>query len=202
MPCCLPSDSAPLVAVLAAGAGSRFGASPIEAKLDALLAGKPVGQWVLEAVAKADLPPGVIVVGEEAPRFALTSGWPLLVNPRARQGIGTSLALAAGRALAQGRALLVLLADMPLVEPGFLRDLAGTGSLAATLYPSGKRGVPALLSPALLPQVAALAGDEGAGALLVAQREITLWQPPAAMLLDVDRPEDLARAAAHLTGRG
>ena len=50
-------DSAPLVAVLAAGAASRFGGG----KLDAMLAGKRVGQWVLDAVAAAGLPPPVLM---------------------------------------------------------------------------------------------------------------------------------------------
>ncbi|MFC3102131.1 nucleotidyltransferase family protein [Altererythrobacter lauratis] len=202
MPCCPPTDTAPLVAVLAAGAGTRFGAEGYGAKLDARLAGKPVGQWVLDAVAAAGLPAGIIVVGQEAPAFASASGWPLLVNSRAAEGLGTSLALAAGRALAQGRALLVLLADMPLVEAEYIARLASAKPGAATLYPLGKRGVPACLPLALLPQVAALTGDQGAGALLAEERGLALLEPPAAMLLDIDRPDDLPRAAATLTNRG
>lgn len=198
MPCCPPAEPAPLVAVLAAGAASRFGGG----KLDAQLAGKPVGQWVLEAAQGAGLPAGVIVVGEDAPRFASASGWPLLVNPRAAEGLGTSLALAAGRALAQGRALLVLLADMPLVEAGYIAQLAGAETGAATLYPSGKRGVPACLPLALLPHVAALAGDQGAGTMLAGREGLALLEPPPAMLLDIDCAEDLVRAAALLTDRG
>lgn len=198
MPCCPPSETAPLVAVLAAGAASRFGGG----KLDAQLAGKPVGQWVLDAAQGAGLPAGLIVVGQDVPRFASHCGWPLLVNPRAAEGLGTSLALAAGRALAQGRALLVLLADMPLVEAGYIAQLASAKTGAATLYPSGKRGVPACLPLALLPQVAALAGDQGAGVLLAGRADFAVLEPPAAMLLDVDRAEDLVRAAALLTDRG
>ena len=198
MPCCPPADTAPLVAVLAAGAGSRFGGG----KLDAPLGRKPVGQWVLDAVQDAGLPAGVIIVGKDAPRFASACGWPMLVNPRAAEGLGTSLALAAGRALAQGRALLVLLADMPLLEADYIARLASAKTGAATIYPSGKRGVPACLPLALLPQVAALAGDQGAGALLAGREDMAALEPPAAMLLDVDRAEDLARAAVLLTDRG
>ncbi len=198
MPCCPPADAAPLVAVLAAGAASRFGGG----KLDTVLAGRPVGQWVLDAVEASGLPAGVIVVGQTVPQFAAQSGWPLVVNPRAAEGLGTSLALAAGRALAQGRALLVLLADMPLVEAGYIAQLAGAKTGAATLYPTGKRGVPAFLPLALLPQIAALSGDQGAGALLAGQEDFARLEPPAAMLLDIDRAEDLARAAAIISARG
>lgn len=189
------ADSAPLVAVLAAGAASRFGGG----KLDADLAGKPVGQWVLDAVAAAGLAPGLIVVAPLVPRFAAASGWPLLTNINASDGLGTSIALAASAALGQGRALLVVLADMPLVSPQHLAALAAN-RCAATLYADGKAGVPALADLALLPALAELAGSEGAGPLLAARSDLVRLPPaPAApaMLLDIDRPEDLARAA-HL----
>ncbi len=182
------ADTGVLVAVLAAGGASRFGGG----KLDAMLAGKPVGQWVLDAVEAAGLEPGVIVVGPQAPQFAADSGWQLLTNPNAAQGLGTSLALAAAHA--EGRTLLVLLADMPLIDPAHLRALVGAGPLAATLYPNGKAGVPALFGPALLAELAGLTGDAGAGALLSSRKGVAMFEPLPAMLLDIDRPEDLVRA--------
>lgn len=192
------ADSPPLVAVLAAGRATRFDPDVFGAKLDADLAGKPVGQWVLDAVAAAGLAPGAIVVGATAPLFARDSGWPLLVNHRAQEGLGTSLALAARQALAEGRPLLVLLADMPLVDAGHLATLAAQ-PCAATRYPTGRPGVPALISKALLPQVAALAGDAGAGTILASCRDLTLLTPPPHNLLDIDRRADLERAARILT---
>jgi molybdenum cofactor cytidylyltransferase len=189
------AEEAPLVAVLAAGGASRFGGG----KLDALLAGKAVGQWVLDAVIAAGLMPGLIVVGSDAPAFAAAPGWSLLVNVQASEGLGTSLALAAKSA--QGRALLVLLADMPLVDPAHLRALVASSGSAATRYPSGKAGVPALIGPALLSELAMLRGDAGAGALLSARAGVTLVEPPEGMLLDVDTAADLAFAAAVLKVR-
>lgn len=189
------AEEAPLVAVLAAGGASRFGGG----KLDALLAGKAVGQWVLDSVAEAGNAPGVIVVGSVAPAFAATSAWPLLVNERASEGLGTSLALAA--TAAHGRALLVLLADMPLVGPKHLRALlAGDGS-AATRYPSGKAGVPALIGPGLLPALGMLSADAGAGVLLSSRTDVALIDPPDGTLLDVDTGADLARAEELLKQR-
>ncbi|MEO5706455.1 MAG: NTP transferase domain-containing protein [Alteraurantiacibacter sp.] len=184
------ADTGPLVAVLAAGAASRFGGG----KLDADLAGKPVGQWVVDAVAAAGLAPGLIVVSPQVTRFAAASGWPLLTNIRPSDGLGTSLALAASAALGQGRALLVVLADMPLVSPRHLAELAAN-RCAATLYPDGKAGVPALVDLAMLPALAELTGGEGAGPLLAARSDLVRVPAPPAMLLDIDRPADLARAA-------
>jgi molybdenum cofactor cytidylyltransferase len=179
----------PLVAVLAAGSARRFGGG----KLDAACAGKPLGRWALDAVRAAGIPPGFIVTGEQGASFAEGAGWELVANPAAEDGLGTSLALAARIALERGsRALLVLLADMPLVDPGFLRTLAETTPPAATRYPDGDVGVPALFGQAQLPSLDSLAGDRGAAALLALMDGLTLLDPPTGMLCDVDRPEDLA----------
>ncbi len=188
-------DKPPLVAVLAAGAARRFGGG----KLDADLAGKRVGQWALDAVAGAGLEPGVIVVPGNVPAFAAESGWSTLTNVCASDGIGTSIALAASAALGQGRALLVLLADMPLVSADHVAALLAHPGGAATAYPDGKAGVPALVPPGLLPHLAELDGKAGAGPFLSMQRDLARVTPPDALLLDIDRPEDLARAVSFLT---
>jgi CTP:molybdopterin cytidylyltransferase MocA len=183
----------PHVVVLAAGRGERFGGG----KLDAVCAGKPLGCWVLDAVADAGLAPGTLVVGPGSVHFAdARPGWNLLVNPHPEQGLGTSLALAARAALARGdRSLLILLADMPLVTPAYLRELAATKPPAATGQPDDHAGVPALLDRALMEKAATLTGDRGAGPLLKAA---TLLDPPAGMLRDVDTLEDLAEVEAAL----
>jgi CTP:molybdopterin cytidylyltransferase MocA len=180
---------APLVAVLAAGRATRFGGG----KLDAPCAGKPLGRWVLEAVAQARLPAGIVIGAAQGPAFAEGSGWDVLANPLADQGLGTSLALAARAALArEARALLVLLADMPLVGPHYLRALAAAVPPTATRYPDGDPGVPALFGQAQLPALAELHGDRGAAALLNLADGLTLLKPPAATLRDVDTAADLA----------
>ena len=187
----------PLVAVLAAGSARRFGGG----KLDAACAGKPLGRWALDAVAQAGLPPGVIVIAGEA-HFAAGAEWELLPNPRAELGLGTSLALAACAALERdSRALLVLLADMPLVDPAFLHRLAQATPPAASCYPDGDPGVPALFGQAQLPALAQLTGDHGASALLALMDGLTTLAPPAGSLRDVDRPEDLAEVERQLAAR-
>jgi CTP:molybdopterin cytidylyltransferase MocA len=174
----------PAVAVLAAGRGTRFGGG----KLEAPCAGKPLGRWALDAGAAAGLAPGTIVTGPEGVSFA--EGWTALVNPQPERGLGSSLALAAQAALDRGEgALLVLLADMPLVTANYLRELAGSTAPTATRQPDGRPGVPAVLDRALMEAAAALTGDRGAGPLLAGA---TLLDPPTGILRDVDTPEDLA----------
>lgn len=184
----------PHVVVLAAGRGERFGGG----KLDATCAGKPLGGWVLDAVADAGLDAGTLVVGPGSVHFADGHpGWKLLVNPHPEEGLGTSLALAAQAALARGDpALLVLLADMPLVTSAYLRRLAATRPPAATGHADDHAGVPALLDRALIEKAATLSGDRGAGPLL---ETATLLDPPVGMLRDVDTPEDLAEVEQILS---
>ena len=180
----------PLVAVLAAGRASRFGGG----KLDAMLAGKRVGQWVLDALEAAGLAPGVIVTGPNAPAFAEESGWRLVTNPDPQAGLGTSLALAARQT---DGPLLVALADMPLVPSTHFQALL-QHDCAATVWPGGKSGVPALFPPAKLPDLRQLSGEQGAGPLLASEPDLALIEVPDDALLDIDRPEDLARAEAIL----
>ena len=105
------------IAILAAGSGRRFGGG----KVDAIVAGKPLGQWALDAALSIPHDRLAVVVGEPAPQFA--RGCDRLVNQRAAEGLGTSAATAAR--WAQGSdALLIMLADMPLISPATLRKLA------------------------------------------------------------------------------
>lgn len=182
---------APLVAVLAAGRGARFGGG----KLEAVCAGKPLGRWVLDAVEAAGLGPGLIVTAPEGVSFA--QGWTALVNPELEAGLGSSLAVAARATEGKG-ALLVLLADMPLVTPDYLRTLAAAAAPAATRQPDGRAGVPALLDCSLLERAAELTGDRGAGPLLAG---VTLIDAPQGSLRDVDTPADLAEVEGQLLAR-
>lgn len=185
--------------MLAAGRGTRFGGG----KLDAPCAGKPVGRWVLDAVAAAGLAPGVCVVGPDLPRYlADAPGWTMAINPRPEDGLAGSLAIAAHHAEPRdAAALLVVLADMPLVTPALLRQLASQPGPAATDRGSGGPGVPALLPRMLFANLARAHGDRGAASLLATLPGLTLVSPPPETLIDVDTPADLARAAVILYAR-
>lgn len=188
-----------LAAVLAAGQARRFGGG----KLDAACADRPLGCWALQAVERAGLARRVIIVPEQAPRFAVRSGWSLIVNRVAGDGLGTSLACAAQAAISCGAgALLVLLADMPLVDADLLRRLLTAGAPAAIKHAPGRPGVPALLPASAFAHLSELAGDRGAARLLRDIDGLSLLDAPADALLDVDDPAGLQAAARLLQGLG
>lgn len=192
------AEDPPLVAVLAAGLASRFGGG----KLDAECAGQPLGQWALDVVAEAGLPSGVIVVGPQPPAFAQDAGgWSLLINTAPEHGLGPSVSLACREAAAQSRGVLLLLADMPLVAADHLRALVSCRSSAATRYPDGRVGVPALIAARYLGKFTSLSGESGAGKLLSGLDALEVFDAPPDTLLDVDDAAMLERVRQMLAAR-
>ena len=182
------------IALLAAGGATRFGGG----KLDADCAGKALGRWALETALAMPHERLAVVVGNPVPKFARECE--LVVNERATEGLGTSARLAAEWA-AGSDALLILLADMPLISTGTLGKLVEAGGAAAVRYPGDKPGAPACFPPELFPALRALTGDSGAAHVLRRLPDLKLVDPVAEELRDVDRPEDLADVAAILAAR-
>ena len=181
-----------LLAVLGAGRASRFGGD----KLAADCAGKPLGQWALDSALATGLPL-VWVADATAPTFVGDAE--VVLNRCAAKGIGTSVALAARIAAERGAsALLVTLADMPLVNAALLGRLLDAGAPAACLHPNGKSGVPALLPASAFAALMALTGDQGAGRIIARMEGLSLIECEAAALFDVDTPGALAEAARLL----
>lgn len=188
----------PLVgAVLAAGSASRYG----RPKLLEGLAGRPLLAWPVAAALEAGLDRVLIVTPED--HQALLAALPpdprliFLPNPRHRQGMGTSLALAAGRAREMNAAaLVVLLGDMPLVRAKVVRAVAeaalGSPAGAAAADRGGRPGHPVAFAARHLPELARLEGDAGGRSLLVRLGpKVALVAAEAECFADVDRPEDL-----------
>ena len=113
--------------------------------------------------------------------------------PEAAEGMASSLRAGADWAQARGaRALMVVLPDMPDLTAEdletALRAFDGGTILRATSG-DGRPGHPVIFPAALLPEMAALAGDEGARALL-ARHPVTLCPLPGARAItDLDTPE-------------
>ena len=181
------------VAILAAGSARRFGGG----KLDADCGGKPLGRWALDAARALESEALAVVVGDDVPRFA--EGAELVRNPRAEEGLGTSAAAAACWAMElQADALLLVLADMPLVSDATLRRLTDGSLPSAVTWPGGKPGAPACFPAAMLPDLARLGGMDGAAALLRGRGDVRLVEVPPDELRDVDRLDDLAEVARLL----
>ena len=112
----------PTVIVLAAGTGSRFRAhGGTSGKLQALLAGRPVLEHVLQAVRDSGLPWHVVT--QEATAS---------LSP---QGMGTSIACGVA-ATAQSKGWLILPGDLPLIQAHSLRAVAQALATHAVVVPT------------------------------------------------------------------
>lgn len=195
---CQGGASLPHVAgiVLAAGGGKRFG------KPKALVSyrGQLLVERAAEVLAAGGCAPVVVVLGAAADQVRTTaelSGATVVVNPRWRSGMGSSLrAGLAALSFSPVTAAVVLPVDMPGVEAAAVRriaELASDTTLAAATY-RGDRGHPVLLGRSHWSGVqAAATGDVGARSYL-RDREVTLVAcDDVSEGFDVDHPEDLDR---------
>ena len=194
--------SSPLIVLLAAGEASRFGSLKQLAMVD----GEPmVRRAAHQALACAV--PVLAVLGAGAEQVApVLADLPLqtVVHDGWRDGLGSSLAAgvrAAQRAHPHASGALVMLADQPRLGTALLLHLLALHAQApmrilATAQ-AGRAGPPAVFPCADFAERAGLSGPHGAREYLQreAARVVTVEPAPhAADLIDVDTPEDLARA--------
>jgi CTP:molybdopterin cytidylyltransferase MocA len=180
--------------VLAAGEASRFGSAKQLAAVD----GKPMAVRAVESAAAACDDHAILVVGHEASAVsAACEGAPgfIVVNNDYGNGMGTSIAAAMKCLPAGADAVLITLADQPLVTAAHLQALVDAWSgedheIIASGF-AGTQGPPALFARASFESLAGLSGDEGARKLFQDSRfsVTTVICEPAA--LDVDTTEDL-----------
>lgn len=165
----------PTVIVLAAGRGERFKASGgATHKLDALLAGKPVLQHVLDAVQASGLP------------------WHLVRADASRPGMGDSIA-AGVRATARAAGWLILPGDLPLVRPDTLRKVADALAAHEVVVPvhRGERGHPVGFAASCGPGLMALQGEKGAAPVMRSRAAFHMEVEDAGVVSDVDTVDDL-----------
>jgi CTP:molybdopterin cytidylyltransferase MocA len=187
--------------LLAAGAGERMGHRP---KCLFELGGVPLIRRTLLALSDAGVDDIVVVLGHHADRIApVIDGWPVTVvhNPAPGDGLVSSqrIGLAASRPSLD--AVLMVLADQPLVDSRDMAVLIGAWARrpegVGVVYPNiaGQRGNPVVLSGHVRAQI--LAGDPGVGC-----RQWQMQHPQRVMpfvtdnwryLNDIDTPDDIAR---------
>ncbi|MET0310653.1 MAG: nucleotidyltransferase family protein [Burkholderiaceae bacterium] len=177
----------PVIIVLASGRGERFAASGgTTHKLDALLAGRPVLEWTVEA--------------------ARASGLQVDVLRAAHPGMGDTIARAVRNNAGAG-GWLILPGDLPLVSSVSIRKVAQALEDCDVVLPTheGRRGHPVGFSRRCGPYLEALEGDEGAAGVvkhflaLDGVRQLALEDE--GICADVDTVEDLRRLEAKAAAR-
>jgi molybdenum cofactor cytidylyltransferase len=155
--------------ILAAGAGSRFGAGP---KQLALLDGRPLLQHAVDAhLGVAALERVVVVLGNAAAEILaglrLGRAEPVVCADWAD---GQSASLRAGAdALAGADRVVCTLGDQPLIGSDVIARMAGEAPPARAAY-DGRPGHPVVLGPCQLAAIERLTGDRGAQPLLAGAR--------------------------------
>ncbi|KWV90813.1 NTP transferase domain-containing protein [Erythrobacter sp. YT30] len=191
----MPDEFRLAIALLAAGQSRRFGSAD---KLAAPLLGKKLGVHAAETLADVDAALRLVVV----PRLDhpcsnewRSLGFTPLANADAREGMGSSVRLAASHARkAEADALLIALADMPLIKAHHIKALidAAKREGAKAIYASsdGRRKMPpACFGKDHFQALTKLQGDAGARAMLSDARAINC-EPQT--LMDIDDADSLA----------
>jgi len=179
--------------VLAAGAGSRFD-GPAH-KLRALLHGRPVLSWALDAVMAAGLDEVVVVTGAVDVDDLVPQGVRVVHNPRWADGQATSVRVGVDAAAAAGHdAVVVGLGDQPFVSATAWRSVArATATPVAVATYEGRRRNPVRLGADVWPLLP-VDGDEGARSLIRLRPDLVTEVPCSGDPADIDTSDDLRSA--------
>jgi molybdenum cofactor cytidylyltransferase len=187
--------------VLAAGASRRLG----RPKQLLPLGGRPLAAWPLATMRELEPAQMVLVLGHEAAviQAALDlGGVTTVVNERYAEGQSTSLRCGLDALAPEIQAALVLTCDQPLVTSDLLRRIVAQYEisrrpLVATDH-GDHLGVPLLIDRTLWPAARAIAGDQGARALLRRYPEqvaaVAAGDPSIALDVDTEEHYQLVRS--------
>jgi molybdenum cofactor cytidylyltransferase len=193
--------------VLAAGRSRRAGTVD---KLVADIDGEAMVRRVVRVALESGLEPVVAVTpGEASGAHRALDGLVVrrVVNPRAQEGMGTSVACGIRALPRTAAAAVVLLGDMPWVSPETVRALVEASWDQGADRPCvpvrrGRRGNPVLWPRVFFPSLTELGGDEGARVLLQPEAgvcEVAVTDP--GIHRDVDTAADLEALQSGATSR-
>lgn len=185
--------------VLAAGASHRFGAAD---KLQAHLDNETVLGRSLAAYADAPLARKIAITRPDKNLAAIcaAAGFEVIINHRADDGMGTSIAT--GIVAMQGEThALIGLGDMPRLQPQTVALLSqsaeNSGRSNSIIMPThaNKPGHPRLFAAVHFNALAALTGDMG-GRLIIEGCDNVMEMPvnDAGVMLDIDTQDHLSAA--------
>ena len=183
--------------MLAAGASTRLGFP----KQLIVHEGEPLVRRIAKAAVEACAGPVVVVLGANAemiaPALSGLASVTTTVNSEWSKGLASSLA--AGLSALENTqcdAVLVTLADQPLIDAAALKRLVGAFDekrrIVASAY-DDTIGVPAVFAREHVADLMRLSGDAGAGSWLRNRRNEVTSIPLGVAVLDIDTLSDHAR---------
>ncbi len=188
--------------VLAAGHSTRFDGG----KLTQPLNGKPLLHYSLTAAQSAFPGRVVLVVGHKSGAVTELAGNLadlVIFNPDYSSGQGSSLAAGVKACRDDADAIVVMLADQPLVSEDTLKALVKcwnrkAGQIVASDYDNAM-GPPVLFGMGSYDQLCNLTGDSGAKSIIRSGEFDVVTVDIAARGLDVDTPQNLQTASQFLS---
>ena len=181
-------------AVLAAGESRRFGRSKMLESVQRETLVRRAANLAREVCGDCS----ILVAGHESAAVTSAAGDApqfVIVNDHYEEGIGGSIALAAKAVSHVADALLLLLADQPLVTAQHLRALmshwqGADDEIVATAF-AETMGPPVLFPRGAFDALGELTGDQGAKSLLQSSRFDVRTIPFEDAAIDIDTPADL-----------
>jgi CTP:molybdopterin cytidylyltransferase MocA len=182
--------------VLAAGEASRFGSTKQLAKF----AGQPLVARAIRTAETVCGPRSLLIVGNDWPGVTAAchplQGF-MAVNPDFRNGMASSIKMAVRSVSEVAKAVLLLLADQPLVTASHLEVLANAwraspDSICASAY-AETVGPPVIFPARCFPELMELKGDRGARRVIDRNRDNMIAIRLEEAAVDIDRPDDLSR---------
>jgi len=182
--------------VMAAGQASRFGS----AKLLAEYRGESLVRRSLNLALQVTGQRTVLIVGGEWQRLFKDCGpiAPFIVhNENYESGMASSIACGTHAIAPVADAVMILLADQPLITSDHLRSMeqawrASPSSIIATEFDE-IAGPPVIFPATCFAALSALSGDAGARAVMQNNSDSVIKIPFADAAMDIDTPEDLQR---------
>lgn len=186
--------------VLAAGSASRFGSL----KQLEQWRGEPLVRHATRTAAEVCGSRTLLVTGPAWNRVRLACepfAGGFVINDRYQDGLASSLALAVRCLKHSAAALIVLLADQPLVDAKHITALieewrGSEADMVASAY-AGTVGVPAIFGDGTFARLTGLTGDKGARELFEGAGFVLRTIRCDDAEIDIDTAEDLARLSRN-----
>jgi len=181
--------------LLAAGFSSRFGSIKLCAELDS---GRTVFAQTLTNLQQA-VGEVVVITRPELVEPLIQHCDSLQVFDQAERGMGSTLAYGLSLVTAW-KTCLVCLADMPFIKPETYRSILAAQREDRIIIPTcnGQPGNPVGFGRQFYPELLTVSGDSGGRSVVRAHPDSVQRLPvdDAAILHDIDTPDDLARLQA------